>query len=116
MTTPNGPLAQSIAFEVILTFLLMFVILGVATGSREQGIMAGAAIGATVCLGALVGGPISGASMNPARSLGPALVAQQLAGLWIYLVAPAAGAQLAVAACRCIREPGCCRAVPASAS
>jgi len=65
-------------------------------------------VGATVTLGALVAGPISGASLNPARSLGPALVSGQLGALWLYLLAPALGALLAVGGCRCVREPGCC--------
>jgi aquaporin Z len=61
-----------------------------------------------VALEALFAGPVSGASMNPARSLGPALVAGQLGGLWLYLTAPVLGAALAVPACRCVREEGCC--------
>ncbi|MCH2185626.1 aquaporin, partial [Myxococcota bacterium] len=73
-TQPIAGIVQSFVFEVILTFFLMFVILGVATGAKEKGIMAGVAVGAMVCLGALFGGPISGASLNPARSLAPALV------------------------------------------
>jgi aquaporin Z len=66
-------------------------------------------IGGTVGFGALVGGPVSGASMNPARSLGPALLSGHLDHLWLHLMAPVAGAYLAVHACRCVREPGCCR-------
>lgn len=108
-TRPDGGLAQSFVLEVILTFFLMFVILGVATGAKEKGIMAGVAVGAMVCLGALFGGPISGASLNPARSLAPALVSGGLASLWLYLLAPCAGSWLAVGACRIVREPGCCR-------
>ncbi|MEE2662657.1 MAG: MIP family channel protein [Myxococcota bacterium] len=107
-TAPSGSLGQSFAIEVAVSFLLMFVILGVATGSKEQGIIAGLAIGATVSMCALFAGPISGASMNPARSLGPALIAGQFGGLWIYLTAPVAGAALAVGGCCAIREPGCC--------
>jgi aquaporin NIP len=83
------------------------VILYVTTGADKAAIT-GIAIGGTVALGALVGGPISGASMNPARSLGPALVSGELAHLWIYLAAPALGAALAVGGCRCTHESGCC--------
>lgn len=99
-TLPAGPLGQSFVLEVVLTFFLMFVIVNVATGSKEQGIMAGAAIGATVALAALFGGPVSGASMNPARSLAPALVTATAEAQWVYLLAPAVGAWLAVWAYR----------------
>ncbi len=95
-TEPAGPVVQSFVLEVVLTFLLMFVIICVAVGAKEKGLMAGAAIGATVGLEALFAGPISGASMNPARSLAPALVAFDFAHQWIYLVAPVIGALLAI--------------------
>lgn len=108
-TQPVGGLAESFFLEVVLTFFLMFVILGVATGAKEKGIIAGMAVGAMVCLGALFGGPISGASLNPARSLAPALVSGTLASIWLYLLAPCIGSGLAVGACRAVREPGCCR-------
>lgn len=108
VTQPSGDISQSFAMEIILTFFLMFVILGVATGAKEKGIMAGVAVGAIVCLGALFGGPISGASLNPARSLGPALVSGTVASLWVYLLAPCIGSGLAVGACRVVSEPGCC--------
>lgn len=107
-TMPAGSAAQSAVLELILTTFLMFVILSVATGAKEKGLMAGVAIGAVVGLEALFAGPISGASMNPARSLGPALVSGRLADLWIYLLAPTLGALLAVAICRCVHPPGCC--------
>jgi aquaporin Z len=97
-TMPAGSPMQSFVFEFILTFFLMFVILGVAVGAKEQGMMAGVAIGATVGLDALFAGPISGASMNPFRSLAPALVAGELTHLWIYLTAPVLGAFVAVVA------------------
>ncbi|MFN3152800.1 MIP/aquaporin family protein [Bremerella sp.] len=97
-TLPAGAWWQSFVLEVILTFLLMFIILNVATGAKEKGIMAGAAIGATVGLEAMFAGPICGASMNPARSIAPALVSGQLQHLWIYIVATIAGAVLAVVA------------------
>lgn len=107
-TLPAGSAAQSFGLEVVLTTLLMFTILSVATGAKEKGITAGLAIGAVVGLAALFGGPISGASMNPARSLGPALVGGRLEFLWIYLAAPALGASLAVVLCRLSRGPDCC--------
>jgi aquaporin NIP len=107
-TMPAGPSAQSFALEGILTCLLMFVILGVSTGEKEKGITAGIAVGSVVGLEALFAGPISGASMNPARSLAPALVSGHLGGLWIYFVAPVLGALVAVLGCRCVREEGCC--------
>jgi len=97
-TLPAGSWWQSFVLEVLLTFILMFVILNVSTGAKEKGIMAGAAVGAVVALEALFGGPISGASMNPARSLGPALVSGHLESLWIYLTAPILGALLAIPA------------------
>lgn len=107
-TAPAGSVAQSFALEIVITFFLMLVILSVSTGAKEKGIMAGAAVGAMVCLAALFAGPISGASMNPARSLAPALVAGHLEHLWIYISAPVIGVGLAVAACRYLQSPGCC--------
>lgn len=107
-TQPAGDVTQSFALEVILTFLLMFVILSVSTGSKEKGILAGVAVGAVIALEALFAGPISGASMNPARSLAPALMSWRLDCLWIYLMAPVLGACSGVLACRCVQEPGCC--------
>lgn len=109
-TLPAGPWWQSFTLEIVLTFILMFVILNVATGGKEKGIMAGAAIGGVVALEALFAGPICGASMNPARSLAPAVVSGQLTELWIYLLAPTIGAALAVGACLCVRhgEACCC--------
>ena len=106
-TAPAGPALQSLIFEIVLTALLMFVILNVSVGAKERGITAGIAVGSVIALEALFAGPISGASMNPARSLAPALVSQHLAHLWIYLIAPVAGALLAVVGCRCIRKDCC---------
>jgi len=91
-TMPAGALMQSFFLEVILTTILMFVILGVSTGASEKGITAGIVVGSVIALEALFAGPISGASMNPARSLGPTLVTFQLTSLWIYLTAPVLGA------------------------
>lgn len=107
-TIPVGSIAQSFVLEFILTALLMFVILGVSIGAREKGITAGIAVGAVIGLEALFAGPISGASMNPARSLAPAIVSLHLQNVWIYLLAPTLGALAGVLGCRCVREPGCC--------
>ncbi|MEO0476389.1 MAG: MIP family channel protein [Planctomycetota bacterium] len=105
-----GLVWQSFALELLLTLILMFVILCVAIGSKESGLMAGIAIGATVGLEAMFAGPICGASMNPARSLGPAVVsanADALTSLWAYLVATPIGAALAVPLYRVIyAKPG----------
>jgi MIP family channel proteins len=98
-TRPAGPAWQSFVLELILTLLLMVVILAVSTGAKEKGIMAGVAVGAIIALEALFAGPVCGASMNPARSLAPALVSGNLRDLWIYLLAPVAGAILAVPLC-----------------
>jgi aquaporin Z len=103
-TLPAGSAMQSFVMEVVLSGLLMFVILCVATGSKEQGLMAGIAIGATVGLEAMFAGPICGASMNPVRSLAPAVVAIQFRALWVYLIAPVLGAAVAVAFWRGIRD------------
>ena len=93
-TLPSGSQAQSFLWEFVLTFFLMFVIMAVATDTRAVGEAAAIAIGGTVGLDAMFGGPISGASMNPARSFGPALVSGELHALWLYIAAPLAGATL----------------------
>jgi aquaporin Z len=95
-TTPSGSVSQSFILEVFLSLILMFVILKVSTGAKEKSIIAGIAIGSIVALEAIFGGPISGASMNPARSIGPALVSFELKYFWIYLIAPIIGMALAV--------------------
>jgi aquaporin NIP len=95
-TMPAGTEMQSFVLELILTFFLMLVIISVAVGSKEQGMFAGLAIGAVVGLEAMFAGPVCGASMNPARSIGPALVSGHLEHLWLYLVAPITGASLAI--------------------
>jgi MIP family channel proteins len=94
-TLPSVPVWQALTWEIVLTFFLMFVIVAVATDTRAVGTMAGAAIGGTVMLAAWVGGPVTGASMNPARSFAPALFAGRLDMMWIYVLGPALGAVLA---------------------
>ena len=111
-TLPAGSATQSFVLELILSAILMFVILSVSTGAAEKGITAGIAVGSVIGLEAMFAGPICGASMNPARSLAPAVVSQDLSSLWIYLVAPTTGALLAVIGCRCVREEGCCAIPP----
>jgi len=105
VTQPSGSDLQAFVWESVLTFFLMLVITAVATDDRAVGNAAALAIGGMVALGALVGGSISGASMNPARSLGPALVSGDLSGIWIYVCAPILGSCLAALAYRAIRTP-----------
>lgn len=103
-TVPMDPWTQSFVLELILTWILMTVILGSAVHRKATKGFAGLAIGATVGLEAMFAGPISGASMNPARSFGPAIVSGQLEHLWIYLVATVIGAVLAVILYRLMQE------------
>lgn len=107
-TLPAVDLPRAFAIELVLTFLLMFVILNVSTGHMEKGIMAGVAIGGTVAMDALLGGPLTGASMNPARSIAPAIVSGNFAELWLYIAAPIAGALLASPCCKWIQGEDCC--------
>lgn len=107
-TLPSGSVMQSFVLEVVLSAVLMLTILSVSTGAKEKGITAAIAIGGVVGLEAMFAGPICGASMNPARSLGPALVSGHLEHLWIYLTAPVLGTLVAIPACVCTREAGCC--------
>jgi aquaporin Z len=109
-TMPAGSEMQSFILEFVLTFFLMLVILNVSTGAKEKGVTAGIAIGSVIALEAMFAGPISGASMNPARSLAPAFVSGHLEHLWLYLAAPVLGAIAARFACQCVREAGCCNA------
>lgn len=99
-TQPGGSVMQSFIMEVIMTFILLLVILRVSTGSKEKGITAGLVIGATVAFLVLFGGPVSGTSLNPTRSLAPAIVSGNMNALWIYLTAPVIGAVAAVFAHR----------------
>lgn len=107
-TLPAGSEIQSLVLEIVLTFILMLVILCVSTGAKEKGITAGIAVGAVIGLEAMFAGPICGASMNPGRSIAPALVSGHLEHLWIYIVGPVLGALLAVPACCGVRDSACC--------
>ncbi len=98
-TIPAGSVMQSFVLEIILTFFLMFVIMNVSSGAKEKGITAGIAVASVVGLEAMFAGPICGASMNPARSIAPALVSGNMDFIkcqWIYIIAPILGASLAV--------------------
>lgn len=105
LTLPAGSASQSFMLELIMTAMLMFTIMGVATDDRAEGAMAGIAIGGMVALEAAFGGPISGASMNPARSFGPALAASNFHLHWLYWAAPIMGALVGVGAYRLIHRP-----------
>ena len=114
-TIPNAEPVMSFIWEIMLSFFLMLVITAVATDTRAVGMMAGIAIGTIVALCAVIGGPITGASMNPARSLAPAIFQGTLSSFWIYLFAPMIGATIAALvyrAIRCEKDPekvdGCC--------
>lgn len=103
-TLPSGTPSQSFILELILSFFLMLVVLNVSSGAKEKGITAGLAIASTVWLEAEFAGPICGASMNPVRSLAPAIVAGTYQHLWLYLIAPVLGTLLAVLILRLIRS------------
>jgi aquaporin Z len=102
-TIPAGSAWQSFALEAVLTGILMLVILNVSTGPKETGTLAGIAVGGVIGLEAMFAGPICGASMNPVRSLAPALVSGQVSSLWVYLIAPTLGAGIAVPLWRLVR-------------
>jgi aquaporin Z len=110
-TLPHGDPGQSFVLELLLTCFLMFVILSVSSGAKEKGITAGIAVAAVIGFEAMFAGPISGASMNPARSVGPAVVSGRVEHLWVYLTAPVAGAISAVFVCGCVQEKGCCLSI-----
>lgn len=107
-TLPSFEAYKAFVLEILLAFFLMLVIINVSTGSKEIGIIAGIAIGGVVLLEAMFAGPMTKASMNPARSLGPALLSGNLQHLWLYLTAPFIGALLAVVSCKLVKDDQCC--------
>lgn len=110
-TIPKVDVWRAFVMELLLTFFLMVVIINVSTGSKETGIIAGIAIGAVVLLEALFAGPVTNASMNPARSLSPNIISGNTKELWVYLIAPVIGAILAVVSCKLVKDEHCCDAV-----
>lgn len=109
-TIPTLDMWRAFVFELLLTFFLMLVIINVSTGSKEVGTMAGIAIGGVVLLEAMFAGPMTKASMNPARSFAPALVSGHYEHLWLYMTAPIIGALLAVLSCKLVKDEQCCDA------
>ena len=107
-TIPTVDVWRAFVLELILTFFLMVVIINVSTGSKEIGMMAGIAIGSVVLLEALFAGPITNASMNPARSLAPNIVSGNIKGLWLYILATIIGALLEVVSCKFVKHENCC--------
>ena len=107
-TIPNMIPWRAFILELLLTFFLMLVIINVSTGSKEVGTMAGIAIGGVVLLEAMFAGPMTKASMNPARSLAPAIVSGHYEHLWLYILAPILGALLAVVSCKLVKDDNCC--------
>ncbi|WP_299061583.1 MIP family channel protein [uncultured Polaribacter sp.] len=107
-TIPTVDVGRAFVLELLLTFFLMLVIINVSTGSKEMGIIAGIAVGAVVLLEAMFAGPITNASMNPARSLAPNIVTGNIKVLWLYILAPILGAILAVLSCKLIKDDNCC--------
>jgi MIP family channel proteins len=102
-TLPSGSQGQAFLWELVMSAFLMFVILAVATDTRAVGEAAAIAIGGTIGLDAMFGGPITGASMNPTRSLGPALVSGNLHALWVYILAPIVGTSVGALAYQFVR-------------
>lgn len=109
-TIPTLDMWRAFVLELLLTFFLMLVIINVSTGSKEIGTMAGIAIGGVVLLEAMFAGPMTKASMNPARSIAPALVSGHYQHLWLYMIAPVIGALLAVVSCKLVKDEQCCDA------
>ena len=100
--------AQAFILEILLTWFLMFSVINVSTGAKEKGITAAIALGGVITIDVLFGGKVTGASMNPARSLGPALVAGDFKQLWVYIAGPIIGAILAIGCAAAIRPGVCC--------
>lgn len=107
-TIPKVNAWRAFVLELLLTFFLMLVIINVSTGSKEMGVMAGIAVGGVVLLEAIFAGPITNASMNPARSLAPNIVSGNFHGLWLYVGAPVIGALLAIMSCKLVKYDQCC--------
>ena len=107
-TLPGLSALKVFILEIILSFFLMVVIINVSTGSKEIGLVAGIAIGSVVLLEAMFAGPITGASMNPARSIAPAVVSGNIADLWIYIFALIIGCLLAIVSCKLVKDEQCC--------
>jgi MIP family channel proteins len=105
-TLPSGSEGQSFLWEVVMSAFLMFVVMAVATDTKAVGEAAAIAIGGTIALDAMFGGPISGASMNPMRSLGPALISGDLHAIWVYVLAPIVGTSLGGLAYQFVRDEG----------
>ncbi|MFM8273933.1 MAG: MIP/aquaporin family protein [Gemmata sp.] len=108
-TLPHGPPWRAFVLEVWLTAVLVFVILAVTAADPPVRALGGLVVGAVIALEALFAGPISGASMNPARSVAPAVVSGSVQHLWVYVAAPLLGALVAVPTCALIQQPGCCK-------
>lgn len=108
-TLPTAGVLPSFILEVWLTAVLMYVILAVIAAKSEVRALGGLIVGGVVGLEAMFAGPMCGASMNPARSLAPAIVSGRVEHLWLYLIAPTLGALLAVPICLGSQNPGCCR-------
>ena len=107
-TIPTVDVWRAFVLELLLTFFLMVVVINVSTGSKEIGIIAGIAVGAVVLLEAMFAGPITNASMNPARSFAPGIVSGNIKDLWLYILAPILGALLAVISCKLVKDDNCC--------
>lgn len=107
-TIPTIDVWRAFILELLLTFFLMLTIINISTGSKEVGVMAGIAIGGVVLLEAMFAGPVTKASMNPARSIAPALVSGHLEHLWLYILAPIFGALLAILVCKFTKPDNCC--------
>ncbi|XP_008784026.2 aquaporin NIP2-1-like [Phoenix dactylifera] len=90
-TTPSGTPWQALVMEIVVTFCMMFVTLAVATDTKAVGELAGLAVGSSVCITSILAGPVSGGSMNPARTLGPAIASKRYNSLWVYFLGPVLG-------------------------
>ncbi|GAA0174606.1 hypothetical protein LIER_41748 [Lithospermum erythrorhizon] len=93
-TTPSGSDLQALIMEIVVTFSMMFVTMAVATDSKAIGNLGGVAVGSAVCITSVLAGPVSGGSMNPARTIGPAIASNNYHGLWVYIVGPVCGTLL----------------------